>query len=111
MKHRGEIIEKAIRESGIPITEVARRIRKSRQWMYNLFENPNVSTDVVHQIGKIILYDFSEELELNFSVKDAFLDEAVKYSRSGSADFWRDKYYALLEEYLELMKKKKDSEG
>ena len=53
MLHRGEIIEKAIRESGYSITTVAQRLGKSRRWMYLLFENTAVSIELILQIGKI----------------------------------------------------------
>ena len=39
MEHRGEIIEKAIRNSGMPLTSIARKIGKSRQWIYLLLRN------------------------------------------------------------------------
>jgi hypothetical protein len=61
MLHRGEIIEKAIRESGYSITKVPQRLGKSRRWMYLLFENPTVSIELILQIGKIIYHDFSLE--------------------------------------------------
>ena len=61
MLHRGEVIEKAIRESGYSITTVAQRLGKSRRWMYLLFENPAVSIELILQIGKIIYHDFSLE--------------------------------------------------
>jgi hypothetical protein len=36
MQHRREKVEKAVRESGFPITELARRRKKSRRHIYNL---------------------------------------------------------------------------
>lgn len=103
MKHRGEIIEKAIRSSGVSITEIAKRLHKSRQWVYNLFDNPSVSTDIVNTIGKIILHDFSKEIEpLNSGI---LTEEHEEYHREGSAGYWKEKYYALLEEHLEVLKK------
>ena len=62
MEHRGEIIEKAIRNSGMPLTSIARKIGKSRQWIYLLFQNPNVSLNIIVKIGKIIYYDFKDEI-------------------------------------------------
>ena len=40
MVHRGEIVEQAVRKSGIPIATIAKRLGKSRRWMFlmNLFE-------------------------------------------------------------------------
>ena len=63
MEHRGEIIEKAIRNSGMPLTSIARKIGKSRQWIYLLFQNPNVSLNIIVKIGKIIYYDFSTDIK------------------------------------------------
>ena len=62
MEHRGEIIEKEIRESGIPLTTVAKRMGKTRQWLYLLFDNPNASLDHMLEIGKIIYHDFSKNI-------------------------------------------------
>ena len=53
MQHRGKILKEAIYKSGIPITELAKRLGKSRRWMYLMFDNSNVSLDLVLQIGKI----------------------------------------------------------
>jgi predicted transcriptional regulator len=63
MQHRGEIIRKAVYNSGYTITEIAKTIGKSRKWMYLMFENSNVSLDVVIKTGKIIRYDFSQEIK------------------------------------------------
>jgi hypothetical protein len=35
---------------------------KRRQWLYFLFENPNVSLDHMLEIGKIIYHDFSTNI-------------------------------------------------
>lgn len=51
MQHRGEIIRKAVYNSGYTITEIAKTFGKSRSWMYLMFENSNVSLDVVMKIG------------------------------------------------------------
>ena len=61
-QHKGKILEKAVRESGIPLTKLTKRINKSRRWIYNAFENPNLSIEYIIEIGGIIHYDFSEVL-------------------------------------------------
>ena len=63
VQHRGEIIKNAIYQSGYSITKLAERLGKSRRWMYLLFENTNVSLDVILQIGEVIHYDFSQEIK------------------------------------------------
>ena len=70
MQHRGEIIKIAVYKSGFSISELAKRLGKSRRWMYLMFENNTVSLDIVLQIGKIIHHDFSDTIkELSTSLK------------------------------------------
>ena len=63
MQHKGKILERAVRESGMPLTKLSKKMAKSRRWMYNAFENENLSIDYILEIGKIIHYDFSEDLK------------------------------------------------
>lgn len=62
MQHRGEIVEQAVRQSGLSLTKLAKRIGKSRKWIYDSFQNPNLSIENVIAIGKIIYHDFSLEI-------------------------------------------------
>ncbi len=105
MEHRGEIVEKAIRESGIPITTIAKRLGKTRQWLYLLFDNPLVPLDTVIAIGRIIYHDFSTQID--FSITTAQLHEPyIKLlPKEGSAEYWKEKYYSLLEENHALYQK------
>lgn len=105
MQHRGEIIKEAIHKTGYPITELAKRLGKSRRWMYIMFENSNVSLDIVLQIGKIIHYDFTEEIR-EFNPYQNTVNESVSdYQKNESqAEFWKNKYLKLLEEYNEILK-------
>jgi predicted transcriptional regulator len=101
MLHRGEIIEKAIRESGYSITTVAQRLGKSRRWMYLLFDNPAVSIELILQIGKIIYHDFS--LEFPEIIQGKKITKETEESKS-EVVFWKEKYFTLLEEYNALLK-------
>ncbi|MFZ4670826.1 MAG: hypothetical protein ACOYLT_02315 [Flavobacterium sp.] len=104
MQHRGEILKEAIYKSGIPITELAKRMGKSRRWMYLMFENSTVSLDLVLQIGKIIHHDFSDSIkELSTSLKGN--ESPTAYEKEAfNAEYWKDKYLKLLEEYNLLLK-------
>lgn len=104
MVHRGEIVEQAVRQSGMAITEVARRLGKSRRHIYNLFEEPNISLDVVLQIGEIIHHDFTKELpELSNKIKSQALNELDAVYDKSDSDYWKDKYLSLLEKYNLLL--------
>src|SRR5690606_26285933 len=62
MVHRGEILRNAVEESGVPITRIARSVNKSRRWLYNQFDKPDVGLDTLIAIGRIIHHDFSSTL-------------------------------------------------
>ena len=104
MQHRGEIIKEAVYKSGYPITELAKRMGKSRRWVYLLFENNTVSIDIMLQIGKIIHYDVSEEL--NTPSANLFTVNEPPSLYISDEEYWKNKYLNLLEEYNELLKKK-----
>ena len=105
MQHRGEIVEQAVRQSGLSITVVAKRLRKSRRWMYLMFDNPQVDIDTVLAIGTIIHYDFSADLkELNTMRSNSFSDPEDTYNGQ-TKEYWKNKYLKLLEDYNELLKK------
>lgn len=108
MQHRGEILKEVIYKSGVPITELATRMGKSRRWMYLMFENSNVSLDVVLQIGEIIHYDFTDEIK-EFSPSQKVLEKSSLNSKKENldAEYWKNKYLNLLEDYHDLSKKEK----
>ena len=103
MTHRGEIVEKAVRNSGIPLTKVAAKIGKSRRWIYNAFETSDLSLDYVIEFGRILHYDFAQEIPQIAGHKSAFTENPIVYGEN-SIDFWKDKYYSLLEEHNQLFK-------
>lgn len=107
MQHRGEIIKIAVYKSGFSISELAKRLGKSRRWMYLMFENNTVSLDVVLQIGKLIHYDFSEEIKEFSPSQNTSNELSTSFEKEESnAEYWKNKYLKLLEEYNELLKKK-----
>lgn len=105
MIHRGEIVEQAIRKSGIPIATIAKRLGKSRRWMYLMFENPDVSFEVVKRIGQIIYYDFHDDFPMLSGKGHPYTDHPLQYETRDNVEHWKNKYFRLLEEYNELLKK------
>jgi predicted transcriptional regulator len=108
MQHRGEIIKKAVNESGFKKSLLAQRLGVKRGTIYNYFDRANVSLDIVLTIGKIIHYDFSRDIsELRkyegADTNSMVVNEPVQHPQY-EADYWRDKYYNLLEIHNELLK-------
>jgi hypothetical protein len=100
MQHKGEIVEKAVRQSGIPLTKLVKRMGKSRKWIYNAFENPHLSIDYILEIGNAIHYDFSFEIKELSSNQNIVSEPRPAYQ---DAEYWKNKYLHLLEEYKTLL--------
>jgi len=106
MVHRGEIIKNAVQESGYSVTTLARKMKKSRRWMYYIFDKPNVSIDVVIEIGKIIHYDFSKDIKLytpSAASAQYASDPRAFDSNTEEIVYWKEMYYSLLEKYNTLL--------
>jgi len=107
MQQRGEIVKQAVYKSGYSISLLAKRMNKSRRWVYLLFDNPTVSLDVILQIGEIIHVDFSkliQELKQNNSglrTPELNTPETEKHT----PEYWKNKYLNLLEKHIELLNK------
>lgn len=111
MQHKGEIVEKAIRQSGYSITKLAEKLGKSRRWMYLVFDNANVSSDVIIKIGKLIHHDFSDEIKdlpvYRFRTDISEIDEPSEFHlrQQEEINYWRNKYLDLLEKHNDLLTK------
>jgi len=104
MEHRGEILERAVRESGFSITKLAEKLGKSRQYMYNLFSNPDINPDVLIKVGKIIGYDFTKEVKV-FQLADVE-EPGVRYKDlEAEVEYWKNKYLVLMEKYQTLLER------
>jgi hypothetical protein len=108
MEHRGEIVEKVVRTKGISLTILAKKLGKTRQWLYLVFDNPNVPLDVVLSIGRIIYYDFSKDISDLVSFKSSNINDDV--SKSTDFQYWKDKYYELVDEHLAVIKQLRECE-
>jgi len=107
--HKGEIIEKAVRKQRFPITLLAKRLGVSRRHVYNIFNNSKVSLDLVLKVGKIIQYDFTEELR-----DIARIPEEYKINQLSEPDisfetvnYWKSRYFELLQEHNILLESNK----
>jgi predicted transcriptional regulator len=108
MIHRGEIIEQAVRESGMSITKLAIRMGRSRRHIYNLFETVDVPLEVILEIGKIINHDFTYLLpasSVSYSEKISLSAQGVESTvvNSSEIDYWKNKYLDLLEKYNKIL--------
>lgn len=62
MQDRGQLLERAVRASGMSIKAVADQAKISRNTLYEMFKRSDISIDQLLEIGKIIKHDFISEL-------------------------------------------------
>ena len=109
MQNKGEIIEKAVRQSGYSITKLAKKLGKSTRWMYYMFDSSNVSIDYILEIGEIIHHDFSNDIKelkkykLLNEIKEIKESEITYKSKQAELEAWKNKYLALLEKHNQLL--------
>lgn len=104
-KHRGEIVEDAIRKSGFPIKKLAERLKISRNTLYNRFREPDLSYKFILAVSNIIHYNFSADFpELEASANELG-EELPTYSERNTVELLKleKKYSGLLERYNKLL--------
>src|SRR5690606_8895903 len=110
-KHYGEIIEKVIRKNGYNVSELARTAKVTRRSIYNWFNQPKLKQQVILKIGDALQHDFSAEFPELFASRDFQRATGIRTNtetlnaEKGRANYWKDKYIDVLEEYNELLAK------
>ncbi|MVN76245.1 helix-turn-helix domain-containing protein [Hymenobacter sp. HMF4947] len=123
MPHQGEILQEAIKNSGISITRIVEELGITRPTIYRKFKDETLDANFVKSVGQIIGHDFSVDFTLlqqstlpfaTSNVKSVVVPNVtsrVALPTNADADFSRQllalqtKYIALLEAYNELLLK------
>ena len=61
MPHQGEILQEAIKNSGISITRIVEELGITRPTIYRKFKEETLDYNIVKRIGEIINHDFSTD--------------------------------------------------
>jgi len=108
-KHQGEIIEKAVRESGYTLVYVANQLRMSRNTLYTRFKEKEVDHMLLFNLKQVINYDFIKDIPELLS--SPVYQKALQNSKLPAQDKIHQElsqiqksYYKALEEYNKLLK-------
>jgi transcriptional regulator with XRE-family HTH domain len=117
MKHAGELVKAVVADRGISVALLARRLGRSRQFVYNLFEKPSLDLELLHLLRKELNYPFAELMGNDPKVRmygTSYLSEAEYNNLSEQLEaairekeLWKDKYTRLLEEMNRLLQQRK----
>lgn len=123
MPHQGEILQEAIKSSGISITRIVDELGITRPTIYRKFKEETIDYSFVKKVGDIINHDFSNDftalqqstLPFVTNVVRPIVTHAVTSRVTPSVGIEPDpskqlfalqsKYIALLEAYNELLLK------
>ncbi len=117
MKHAGEIVKQVVEKRGISISALAKRMGKSRPYIYNLFEKTTIDTATIFQLSEILDYPFTELLNKEEYYREYKTGEWLSESQykgmqeileaeRREKQFWKDKYTELLEQMNRLLLEK-----
>ncbi len=105
-RHRGEILETAIKNSGIAIKVVTARAGYSRSSYYNHITNDNLSLHIILKYGEAINFDFSEMIpEIRRIEQVEFGNPKNLREAKKQINILKEKYYNLLEKYNSYLEK------
>ena len=123
MPHQGEILQEAIKNSGISITRIVEEMGITRPTIYRKFKEETVDYSFVTRVGEIINHDFSNDFTSLQQSSLSFVTSSVKtivtsgvtprvtVAQNTDSDpskqlfALQSKYIALLEAYNELLLK------
>lgn len=121
MPHQGEILQEAIKSSGISITRIVEEMGITRPTIYRKFKEETIDYNFVKRVGNVIGHDFANDFttpqqsSLPFVTQGAGVTNRVVVtprvtsvpvadnSLSGQLLALQTKYVALLEAYNELL--------
>lgn len=98
--HIGKKIKEEVYSQGIPIVSFAKKINRSRNVVYNIFERESIDTDLLNKIGKVLDCDF-------FSLYSA----QKEYAGENTRTFFAENPIAYGKQYNELKALQKQNEA
>ena len=123
MPHQGEILQEAIKNSGISITRIVDELGITRPTIYRKFKEETVDYTFVKKVGEIINHDFSSDFTTLQQSAISFVTTPVRNVAPSSVtsrvtpvqnidsdplkqlSLLQTKYISLLEAYNELLVK------
>lgn len=101
MKHRGEILREAVRQSGLTAKEITEKTKISHTRLYRMYKDPYVSFDELILLGKALRYNFANDFP-------ELTSDGAGIAEPEDTTNYRVKYFELLEEHLKVLREKMD---
>ena len=77
-KNIGKIIEKHVKaKEGLSVAQFAKLIEKDRSTTYDIFTRQSIDTELLDKIGRVLSYDFFQELLNPETVQKIILENSI----------------------------------
>ena len=73
--HIGKLIKERLHETGMKKSEFARRINRTSQNIYDIFERKSIDTGLLTMISEILRFDFFEPLSNRLNIQETTTSE------------------------------------
>jgi predicted transcriptional regulator len=122
MTHQGEILQEAVKNSGISISRLVQELGITRPTIYRKFKETTLDYNFVKKVGEVIQHDFTHDFDTPVQSQLPFTPSSVTHVTSAAPVrntvlqtvdqdptkallALQAKYIALLEAYNELLLK------
>jgi lambda repressor-like predicted transcriptional regulator len=104
-KHRGEIVEDAVRKSGFSLKKLSERLGISRNTLYNRFKEPELRYEFIIAVGNVIHYNFELDFAELRTDANEISEGPISYIERDAVELLKlkKKYTDLLERYNKLL--------
>ena len=82
--HIGKEIEARYKESGIKLSEFAKRLNTSPRNVYAIFERSDIKTDLLHNIGEVLKFNFFSLYVTTADATDVVAEPGIQYLKHSS---------------------------
>lgn len=93
--HMGELLERAVKQRGMSITQIAMALNISRRTLYNWFKQKTIDDITMQKISKVM----NPDMHLIKILPDNFTEDTTILQEN----YWQDKYVDLLERHTEML--------
>ena len=80
-KKIGQLIKERLEASNMEVTAFAKAIDKERSNIYDIFKRDSIDTKLLKKIGRVLNYDFFQELLEERTIEKLKVDQSMKKSK------------------------------
>jgi len=99
--HIGKKIREEVDRQNIPITAFSKKISRSRNVVYDIFERESVDTDLLNKIGKVLNCDF---FSIYSAQKDYAQDGIKSFNLREPEAAYKNQEESLLQQQNQMLK-------